>query len=83
MNRSIVDQNNRKKVLESVKWIDEATIFDSDDDLVKIIKGCDIMVKGSDYRKKSIIGQDLIKIIFYDRTEHSTTRIIQDIIDRR
>lgn len=80
--RPIVNQKNRKTVLESIKWIDEVTIFDSDEDLIKIIKGCDIMVKGSDYKEKSIIGQDLIKIIFYDRTEHSTTSIIQDIINR-
>lgn len=83
INRPIIDEKSRKKVLESIKWIDEVMIFDSDDDLIKIIKSCDIMVKGSDYREKSIIGKDLIKVVFYDRTEHSTTNIIQDIIDRR
>ena len=83
LNRPIIDEKNRKRVLESIRWIDEVIIFDSDDDLIKIIKSCDIMVKGSDYREKSIIGEDLIKIVFYDRTEHSTTSIIQDIIDRR
>ena len=43
----------------------------------------DIMVKGSDYIDRPILGQELVKKIeFYDRTEHSTTKIIQDIINR-
>lgn len=83
LSRPIINEKNRKKVLESIRWIDEVMVFDSDDDLIKIIKSCDIMVKGSDYTGKSIIGEDLIKIVFYDRTEHSTTSIIQDIINRR
>ena len=41
------------------------------------------MVKGSDYIDRPILGQELVKKIeFYDRTEHSTTKIIQDIINR-
>lgn len=83
LNRPIIGEKNRKKVLKSLRCVDEVMVFDSDDDLMKIIKNCDIMVKGSDYRGKSIIGESLIKIVFYDRTEDSTTSIIQDIIDRR
>jgi bifunctional ADP-heptose synthase (sugar kinase/adenylyltransferase) len=44
----------------------------------------DIMIKGSDYRDKPIIGAEHCKQIkFYDRLEkYSTTQKIQDIINR-
>jgi D-beta-D-heptose 7-phosphate kinase/D-beta-D-heptose 1-phosphate adenosyltransferase len=80
--RPIISQRDRKKILESIRWVNDVQLFDSDSELIEIIKKCDIMVKGSDYRNKTIIGEELIRVIFYDRTEHSTTKIIQDIIDR-
>ena len=41
------------------------------------------MVKGSDYIGKPVLGQEFIKKIeFYDRTDHSTTKIIEHIINR-
>jgi hypothetical protein len=62
-------------------------IFNTDEELISKIRtySPDIMVKGSDYINKPIIGEQYCKkIIFYDRiTEYSTTQKIQDIIDRR
>lgn len=82
-NRPINNQLDRKKVLEGLKSTNEVVIFDTDKDLLKFISSCQLMIKGSDYIDKHIIGQDLIKVTFYDRTLHSTTKIIQNIIDRR
>jgi rfaE bifunctional protein nucleotidyltransferase chain/domain len=81
--RPINNQMDRKRVLEGLKSTDEVVIFDTDSDLLKFISSCHLMIKGSDYIDKYIIGQDLIKITFYDRTTHSTTKIIQNITDRR
>jgi len=84
--RPINDQNDRKFLLENLKSIDRVAIFNSDQELIDIIKNYhpDIMVKGSDYQNQNIIGSEYCKEIkFYDRTEHSTTKIIQHIIDRR
>lgn len=81
--RPINNQLDRKRVLEGLKSTDEIVIFDTDHDLLKFISSCHLMIKGSDYIDKRIIGQDLIKINFYDRTTHSTTQIIQNITDRR
>lgn len=81
--RPVNNQLDRKRVLEGLKSTDEVVIFDTDSDLLEFVSCCHLMIKGSDYRDKSIIGEKLIKIVFYDRTEHSTTNIIQDIIDRR
>lgn len=80
--RPINNQEDRQHMLESLKSVDEVKVFDTDDELIEIIQDCDIMVKGSDYRDKPVIGEALVEVIFYDRTEHSTTKIIQDIIDR-
>ena len=81
--RPINSQKDRTRVLEGLRSIDEVVTFDTDSELLDYILTCQLMVKGSDYLNKLIIGQDLIEIAFYDRTTHSTTNIIQNIIDRR
>jgi D-beta-D-heptose 7-phosphate kinase/D-beta-D-heptose 1-phosphate adenosyltransferase len=84
--RPINNQEDRKFMLESLQCVDWVKTFDSEQELIDIIKeyNPDIMVKGSDYRDKPIVGSDLIKEIkFYDRVEpYSTTRTIQRITDR-
>ena len=84
--RPINNQEDRKFMLESLNCVDWVKTFDSEQDLINIIKDYnpDIMVKGSDYRGKPIVGSDLIKEIkFYDRVEpYSTTRTIQRITNR-
>jgi len=84
--RPINNQEDRKFMLESLQCVDRVKTFDSEQELIDIIKeyNPDIMVKGSDYRDKPIVGSDLIKEIkFYDRVEpYSTTRTIQRITDR-
>lgn len=84
-NRPINNQDDRKFMLYNLRSVDSVMLFDSKEELVNIIKeyNPDIMVKGSDYRGRSIVGeQNVPKVIFYDRTEHSTTKTIQDIINR-
>ena len=83
--RPINNQDDRKFMLYNLRSVDTVMLFDSKEELINIIKeyNPDIMVKGSDYRDRSIVGNTHVpKVIFYDRTEHSTTKTIQDIIDR-
>jgi D-beta-D-heptose 7-phosphate kinase/D-beta-D-heptose 1-phosphate adenosyltransferase len=83
--RPINNQQDRAFVLQSLKCVDIVKFFDSTEELIEIIEMYkpNIMVKGSDYIGKPIVGESLCKEIkFYDRTEHSTTEIIQRIIDR-
>ena len=80
--RPINSQTDRKLMLENLKAVDEVQVFNSDKELLHLIGQCDIMVKGSDYINKPIIGSDQIEIKFYERTEHSTTKAIQDIANR-
>jgi D-beta-D-heptose 7-phosphate kinase/D-beta-D-heptose 1-phosphate adenosyltransferase len=81
--RPINNQNTRKFLLENIKAVDEVVLFNSDDQLLRFIEKCDLMVKGSDYIGKPILGEALIDIKFYERTEHSTTSTIEDIVNRR
>lgn len=76
--RPINSQEERKYLLENIKSVDIVEFFDTDDELKGLIlkyEAC-IMVKGSDYKGKSILGSKLLDVIYYDRTEHSTTNII-------
>lgn len=82
-NRPINSYYERRAMLENLKAVDEVKIFDTDEDLINIIKTCDIMVKGGDYRTLPIIGKEYIKVVLFDRIdEYSSTKKIQDIISR-
>ena len=82
--RPINNEFERKLLLENLKSVDEVRIFHSDQDLIDIIKECSIMVKGSDYVGKPIVGAEYCKEIkFFNRiNEYSTTNKIQYIINR-
>jgi D-beta-D-heptose 7-phosphate kinase/D-beta-D-heptose 1-phosphate adenosyltransferase len=82
--RPVNNQDERKLLLENLKAVDEVQLFNSSEELIKIIKECSIMVKGSDYKGKSVIGESYCpQVVYYDRTEHSTTQKIQNIIAGR
>lgn len=84
--RPVNTEYERCSFLAALKSVDRVDIFDSDQELIDYIKNYepDLMIKGSDYRGKPIIGSQYCKRIeFYDRLEkYSTTQKIQSIIDR-
>ena len=84
--RPIHTEYERCSFLSALKFVDRVEIFDSDQELENFIKEFqpDIMIKGSDYQDKKIIGAEYCKEIkFYARLEkYSTTNKIQDIINR-
>lgn len=84
--RPVNTEYERSSFLAALKSVDRVDIFDSDQELIDYIKNYepDLMIKGSDYRGKPIIGSQYCKRIeFYDRLEkYSTTQKIQSIIDR-
>jgi rfaE bifunctional protein nucleotidyltransferase chain/domain len=85
--RPINNEYERCSLLFALKSVDRVETFDSDQELVDLIKEFDpdVMVKGSDYQNKPIIGAEYCKQIkFYDRLgNYSTTNKIQDIAHRR
>jgi D-beta-D-heptose 7-phosphate kinase/D-beta-D-heptose 1-phosphate adenosyltransferase len=85
-NRPVNTEYERCSMLFALKYVDQVETFDTDQELIDLIKGFepDVMVKGSDYRGKPIIGAECCKEIkFYDRVKnYSTTNKIQDIANR-
>ena len=78
--RPINCTEDRKKFLKAIRFVDKVVEFNSDEELTQhlIDNEIDVMVVGSDWKEKRIIGQEVVKNIeFFDRIgNHSTTRII-------
>jgi D-beta-D-heptose 7-phosphate kinase/D-beta-D-heptose 1-phosphate adenosyltransferase len=85
--RPINNQEDRKFFLYNLKAVDTVMLFDSKDELIDIMKEYkpDVYVKGSDWKrdKPGTAEQYCNRVIYYDRVgDYSTTKIIQDIINR-
>jgi D-beta-D-heptose 7-phosphate kinase/D-beta-D-heptose 1-phosphate adenosyltransferase len=84
--RPINNQLDRSFMLNALKCVDAVWSFADEAELEYILETYqpDIMVKGSDYEHKSIVGEHLCKEIkFYEIVPgYSTTSIIQRIAGR-
>ena len=84
--RPVNSVGDRAYMLQNLKAVDYIVIFDSDEELERCIKTVkpDIMVVGSDWKDKSVIGSMYsAELRFFDRIEeYATTKTIQDIINR-
>jgi D-beta-D-heptose 7-phosphate kinase / D-beta-D-heptose 1-phosphate adenosyltransferase len=81
-NRPINSEHDRACILACLKFIDYVVVFEEDSplELIKLIKP-DVLVKGGDYKNKSVVGEDIVKelkiVEFIDGK--STTRAIEEI----
>ena len=76
--RPINNERDRAFLLESLKYVDEVIIFDEETpyELIKKVKP-DYIVKGGDYKKESVVGNDLAEVVIYNYIDgYSTTNII-------
>ena len=76
--RPFFNQEDREFMLFSCKYVDEVHIFHEKTpyNLIKQIKP-DIIVKGGDYKKENVIGNDLAEVIIFEYIDdYSTTNII-------
>jgi rfaE bifunctional protein nucleotidyltransferase chain/domain len=82
-NRPIVGQKSRAAVLAALESVDFVVIF-NEDTPYKIISAIkpDILIKGADWKGKSVIGEDLVKKKEFVKflQGFSTTNIIEKII---
>lgn len=79
--RPINDQNERKTILESIKYVDEVIIFDEETplEIIQQLKP-DIIVKGSDYKEEQVVGNTISKVVLFPYVkDKSTTNIINEI----
>lgn len=79
----------RREMLLALRSVDDVKMFDTDEELTQLIKSIrpSIMVVGSDYKDKKVIGSEFVeKLIYYERIpEYSSTHTIekiQNIINR-
>lgn len=87
--RPINNQETRKHILQSIKYVDEVVVFDEETPL-EIIKKIqpNIIVKGGDYKKEDVVGYQFEKLgllevkIFDYVPNNSTTKIIERIDNR-
>jgi D-beta-D-heptose 7-phosphate kinase/D-beta-D-heptose 1-phosphate adenosyltransferase len=79
--RPINNEEDRKYVLESLRFVDKVEFFSSDTELKDLVKKYepDYMVVGNDYENKKVIGsENAKKLIFFRRIDgYSTTKIIE------
>ena len=84
--RPFNNEKNRKFFLENIKGVDKVFIFNSHQLLTEKLKKIkpDIMIVGIEYKDKKVIGDEFAKELkFFEKVDgYSTTKIIQDIIDR-
>jgi len=85
--RPINNQEDRKFFLYNLRAVDIVILFDNKEELVGIMEEYKphIYVKGSDWKRDtpSTAEQYCKKVVYYDRVgEYSTTKTIQDIINR-
>ena len=84
--RPVNNEQIRGVVMENFKAVDEVVFFNSDEELIDIIKryNPDIRVIGSDWKGKPIVGEEFCReIAFFDRVnDESTTRTLDEYTKR-
>ena len=84
--RPIYNQEDSGLMLIALSAVDEVTYFSSDESLEALVKDVKpaIMVVGSDWKDKSVIGSYwAAELKFFDRIEkYATSKTVQCIIDR-
>ena len=79
--RPVKGQDERQKLLEACRYVDEVVIFEEDTplELIKVLKP-DIIVKGGDYKAEDIIGREYAEIKIFSFVDgYSTTKTIEKI----
>ena len=77
-------QEDRVYFLQSLSSVDNVVTYSTNEELIQHLlnNDIDIMVVGSDWKGKKVIGKKIVKkIVFFDRIgEYSTTRILNNEI---
>jgi rfaE bifunctional protein nucleotidyltransferase chain/domain len=82
--RPVNNQDDRKLLLEAIKYVDSVIVFEEETpyNLICKIKP-DFIVKGGDYKPDDVVGSDIAKVVIFDYVNgYSTTKSIQDIANR-
>jgi len=75
-NRPFNKLDDRIEFMSGITYVDSVVSFDNDEELIECIRQYDpdVMVIGSDYKGKNIIGGFLVeRIVFFDKIEGKST----------
>ena len=79
--RPVFSEDDRRFMVNSISYVDRTHVFDSTHELEQLIKKIspDIMVIGSDWKDKTVIGEEYTKELkFFNRIDrYSTTEILE------
>lgn len=70
-NKPVQTLEERMIILNSIKYVDEIVLYDTEDDLYNLLKTTkiDVRILGTDYKEKKFTGDDLnIPIHFHERS---------------
>lgn len=79
--RPINNEKDRATVLNAIKYVNEVIIFNEDTPYktIETIKP-DIIVKGGDYTKEQVVGNDLARVVIVPFLDgYSSTKIINSL----
>ena len=80
--RPINNIKDRIEFIKSIRYVNSSVSFSTDEELCDRIKewNTDIIIIGSDYKDKKVIGSHLVKeVIFFDKIDgFSSTKIIEN-----
>jgi D-beta-D-heptose 7-phosphate kinase/D-beta-D-heptose 1-phosphate adenosyltransferase len=83
--RPIYSLDDRISMLLAVRYVDHVVSFETDDDLIELLKQAnpDVLLAGSDWKDKPGIGRQYAKeVMYFNRIEpHSTTNTILKAIN--
>ena len=71
-NKPIQSLRERKIQLEAVKYVDDIFVYETESDLIDLLKLVkpNVRILGSDYKDKSFTGDDLNIPIYYHERDH-------------
>ena len=71
-NKPIQSLRERKIQLEAVRYVDDIFVYETESDLIDLLKLVkpDVRILGSDYKDKSFTGDDLNIPIYYHERDH-------------
>ena len=86
-NKPIMSLEERKIILEGIRYIDEIFVYDTEAELYEILKknelGIDIRIIGTDWKGKPYTGHDLPLEMYFNTRDHdySTTDLRRRIYE--
>ncbi len=80
-NKPIQSYEERDIMLRSIRWVDEVVYYDTEDDLIEILRSSDINVRiiGADWEGKKYTGWKLgIPVVFNSRDHSYSTSSLRE-----